>query len=68
MDNKIEEALTSIAQNTHHPLSEVKEMYRMVEDVEHLSRIIKVAASIKLSPFDLIKALKEMESLTGTTS
>ena len=54
-------ALKSMATNTHHTLSEIKEMYRMVEDVDKLSRIIEVANSLSMNPLKVITILKEFK-------
>lgn len=56
--------LTSIAINTKYTLSEIKETYRMVGDIEELSLIIKTAQKTGLKPREIVSLLKDFDKWT----
>jgi len=59
---EISYALQDIARDSRSPLSEVKEVYRSVNDLEMTKKVIKVADSRKLCPYVILLILKEFEA------
>ena len=58
---EISYALQDIAKNSYSPLSEVKEVYRTLNDFHKTKKVIQVADERKICPFVILIILKEFE-------
>ena len=52
--------LQDIALNSKSPLSEVKEIFRAVLDLENTTKIIKAADNYKIDPIIIVNILKDL--------
>jgi len=59
---RISYALQDVAKESRSPLSEVKEIFREVKDVEKVKQIIKVAEDLNMCPITVVTILKEFEN------